>query len=47
MIVTMMPVSANKNTPLEKKTGEGSSFESTEFGAGLQFLLLGRMAKAR
>ena len=37
----IMPVSV-KNTPPD---GE-SAFESTESGAGLQFLLLGRMAKA-
>ena len=35
-----------KNTPPDKKTGWKISFESTESGAGLQFLLLARMAKA-
>ena len=35
-----------KNTPPDKKTGWNISFESTKSGAGLQFLLLGRMAKA-
>ena len=35
-----------KNTPPDKKTGWKISFENTESGAGLQFLLLGRMAKA-
>ena len=33
-------------TPLDNKTGWNISFESTKSGAGLQFLLLGRMAKA-
>ena len=36
-----------KVTPPDKKTGWKISFENTESGAGLQFLLLGRMAKAR
>ena len=35
-----------KNTPPEKTTGWRISFESARSGAGLQFLLLGRMAKA-
>ena len=34
-------------TPPEKKKGWKISSESTESGAGLQFLLPGRMAKAR
>ena len=36
-----------KNTPLEKKTGWKISSENTKSVAGLQFLLLGRMAKAQ
>ena len=36
-----------KHIPPEKKTGWKFSFENTESGAGLQLLLLGRMAKAR
>ena len=35
-----------KNTPLDKKTGWKISFENTKSGAGLQLLLLGRVAKA-
>ena len=37
---------SEQNTPPDKKTGWKPSFESTKSGAGLQFLLLGRMAKA-
>ena len=40
-----MPVSV-KNTPLDKETGGNNSFLNTESGAGLQFLLLDRTAKA-
>ena len=40
------PVSVNKNTPPDKKAGRKISFEQNESRAGLQFLLLGRMAKA-
>ena len=36
-----------KGTPPDKKAGWVSNFENTESVAGLQFLLLGRMAKAR
>ena len=36
-----------KNTPPEKNTGWKISFENTKSRAGLQFLLVGRMAKAR
>ena len=36
----------NKNTPPDKKRGWKISSESTKSGAGLQFPLLGRMAKA-
>ena len=35
------------NTPPDEKTDWKISSENTESGAGLQFLLLGRMAKAR
>ena len=35
------------NTPSDEKTGWKITFESTKSVAGLQFLLLGRMAKAR
>ena len=35
------------NTPPDMKTGWQISFENTEPGTGLQFLLLRRMAKAR
>ena len=40
-----IPVS-EKNTSADKKTGWKFSFENLQSGAGLQFLLLGRMAKA-
>ena len=42
--ITIVPVSVNKNTPPDRRTGQKFSFGSTESGAGLQFLLLGRMA---
>ena len=48
MIPTVIiPVSVKKNTPPYKKTGWEISFENTTSGAGLQFLPLGRMAKAQ
>ena len=37
----------DKNTPPDKNTGWNISFESTASGAGLQSLLLGRMANAQ
>ena len=40
------PGVCEKNTPSDKKTGWKISFESTQSGAGLQFLLLGPMASA-
>ena len=40
-----LPVSVKENTPPDKKTGLKISSESAKSGAGLQFLLLGRMAK--
>ena len=43
----VLPVSVQKHTPPDKKTGWKFSFENTKSGAGLQLLLLGRMAKAR
>ena len=44
----IIPVSVNKNnTPPDKKAGWQICFESTKSETGLQFLLLGRMAKAR
>ena len=36
-----------KNTPPDKMTGWEFSFENLKRGAGLQVLLLGRMAKAQ
>ena len=39
-------VLVTKNTPLDKRTGWKFSFQNTKSGAGLQFLLLDRMAKA-
>ena len=39
-------VLTNKNTPPDKTTGWNICFESTKSEAGLQFLLLGCMAKA-
>ena len=46
VLLHWLPVSVNKNTPLDKKTGWKISFENTKSGAGLQFLLQGHMAKA-
>ena len=43
----LVPVTEDKNTPPDKKTGWITSLENTTSGAGLQLLLLGRMAKAR
>ena len=40
-------VSVNKNTPQDEKTGWEISSWSAKSGAGLQFLLMGRMAKAQ
>ena len=40
-------VCVNKTTPPDEKPGWNISAESTESGAGLQLLLLGRMAEAR
>ena len=40
-----IPVSVNKHTPPDKNASQDISFESTKSGAGLQFMLLGRMAK--
>ena len=42
----MIPVS-EQNTPPDTRTGWKLCFEKTKSGDGLQFLLLGRMAKAR
>ena len=36
-----------ENTPPDKNTGWNISFENTKSVAGLQFLLLGHMAKAQ
>lgn len=42
-----LPVSVNKNTPPDQKAGWNISSGSITSGAGLQFPLLGRMAKAQ
>ena len=45
----VIPVSVKKNTPPDNNTNTGGkiSFENSKSGAGLQFLLLGGMAKPR
>ena len=46
-LLLSLPVSAEKtNTPLDKKAGWKIIFQNTKSGAGLQFLLLDRTAKA-
>ena len=42
----VIPVSVNKNTPLDKKTGGEISFQQIKSGAGLQFLLPDCKARA-
>ena len=45
-MLLLLAASVNKNTPPDKKTGWEVGSESTKSGAGSQFLLLGRTAKA-
>ena len=46
MIKTLLSVCEKNNTPPDKKTGKQIRFECAKSGAGEQFMLLGRMAKA-